>query len=303
MLRPRIGPQKTNDAHQADADDNFEAVHHDIGRITSASSPTVAGATVVRNIPEVPEAHVSPEEVRTSQHRAVAAPQQAPRRKATKRVTYAIKPHAPIEQPIAAPVPVAVEQPSRVSRHNAAQVRHRQQLPQQQRIAQAAPVLPPQPEPLPIIEQPQHHQQAPPSVQPMFGHQPAESFSGPLSLATAPAQLDSPPIAHHSPRQSPQFSSSIVISPQPAAPIVASTSIDEPLPEPSFDSVVSSGCPQLGVFSWPHKGLCDQYYKCTNGTFTEESCPNGLAYSKLGAVYQHCAYNWNVDCGHKKSRK
>lgn len=76
---------------------------------------------------------------------------------------------------------------------------------------------------------------------------------------------------------------------------------EEPLVAPSFESVLSSGCPRKGVFSYENKDHCDRYYMCTNGTFTEEACPNGLAYSQMGAVYQHCAYNWNVDCGRKKT--
>lgn len=76
---------------------------------------------------------------------------------------------------------------------------------------------------------------------------------------------------------------------------------EEPIVAPSFESVLSSGCPGKGVFSYENKDHCDRYYMCTNGTFTEEACPNGLAYSQMGAVYQHCAYNWNVDCGRKKT--
>lgn len=75
---------------------------------------------------------------------------------------------------------------------------------------------------------------------------------------------------------------------------------DEPLVAPSFEHVLGHGCPQKGVFSWENRDYCDRYFLCTNGTFTEEACPNGLAYSQQGAVYQHCAYNWNVDCGRKK---
>lgn len=76
---------------------------------------------------------------------------------------------------------------------------------------------------------------------------------------------------------------------------------EEQIEAPSFQHVLSQGCPRKGVFSWENKDHCDRYYMCTNGTFTEESCPNGLLYSQMGAVYQHCAYNWNIDCGRKKA--
>merc|ERR1739845_290621 len=42
---------------------------------------------------------------------------------------------------------------------------------------------------------------------------------------------------------------------------------------------------------------CDKFYKCANGTLTEETCENGLAFNGKGAVDNHCDYNWNVDCG------
>lgn len=76
---------------------------------------------------------------------------------------------------------------------------------------------------------------------------------------------------------------------------------EEPMVAPSFEHILSKGCPDKGVFSYENKDYCDRYYMCTNGTFTEEACPNGLAYGQMGAVYQHCAYNWNVDCGRKKT--
>ena len=37
--------------------------------------------------------------------------------------------------------------------------------------------------------------------------------------------------------------------------------------------------------------------QCENGTLTEEICENGLAYDGHGNVYNHCNYNWAVDCG------
>ena len=44
------------------------------------------------------------------------------------------------------------------------------------------------------------------------------------------------------------------------------------------------------------------YTQCENGTLTEEICENGLAYDGHGNVYNHCNYNWAVDCGDPKSK-
>lgn len=113
--------------------------------------------------------------------------------------------------------------------------------------------------------------------------EPLEAFSQP-----AAAQMQPPPTVHHE------------TSAAGAAPAFVGQP-DEPLAAPSFEHVMSQGCPHKGVFSYPNKDYCDRYYMCTNGTFTEEACPNGLAYGQMGAVYQHCAYNWNVDCANKKT--
>ena len=43
--------------------------------------------------------------------------------------------------------------------------------------------------------------------------------------------------------------------------------------------------------------------QCENGTLTEEICENGLAYDGHGNVYNHCNYNWAVDCGDAQSAK
>ena len=44
------------------------------------------------------------------------------------------------------------------------------------------------------------------------------------------------------------------------------------------------------------------HFQCENGTLTEEICENGLAYDGHGNVYNHCNYNWAVDCGDPKSK-
>lgn len=112
------------------------------------------------------------------------------------------------------------------------------------------------------------------------------------SLAVV-SQVQPPPLLFQQQQPQPQ---------QQAAASPALTFVNaEPEAAPSFEHVLSRGCPPKGVFSWENKDYCDRYYMCTNGTFTEEACPNGLGYSQMGAVYQHCAYNWNVDCGAKKT--
>jgi len=122
-------------------------------------------------------------------------------------------------------------------------------------------------------------------------------LSVPQSQAQSQAQFQPQPLAASSQTAARYQSQPAIENPS----FVAASAAEEPLPAPSFEQVLSSGCPQKGVHSWENRDHCDRYYMCTNGTFTEETCPNGLAYSQMGAVYQHCAYNWNVDCGRKKS--
>merc|ERR1712154_623407 len=59
-----------------------------------------------------------------------------------------------------------------------------------------------------------------------------------------------------------------------------------------------AGCPETyGVQVYPHEQYCDKFYKCVNGTLTEEICENGLVFDGYGDVHNHCNYNWAVDCG------
>merc|ERR1712212_237254 len=59
-----------------------------------------------------------------------------------------------------------------------------------------------------------------------------------------------------------------------------------------------SSCPEpYGLQLYPHEQYCDKFYKCANGTLTEEVCENGLVFDGHGAVHNHCNYNWAVDCG------
>jgi len=58
-----------------------------------------------------------------------------------------------------------------------------------------------------------------------------------------------------------------------------------------------SQCPEpYGIQTYPHEGYCDQFYKCTNGTLTEETCENGLVYDGHGDINNYCNYNWAVNC-------
>lgn len=60
-------------------------------------------------------------------------------------------------------------------------------------------------------------------------------------------------------------------------------------------------CPeQHGVQAYGHTEHCDQFFLCTNGTLTLETCENGLLFDGKGAVHNHCNYNWAVDCGERK---
>merc|ERR1711879_636391 len=66
----------------------------------------------------------------------------------------------------------------------------------------------------------------------------------------------------------------------------------------SLSDAQYAGCPeQYGVQVYPHEQYCDKFYKCVNGTLTEEICENGLVFDGHGAVHNHCNYNWAVDCG------
>ncbi|KAJ0180981.1 hypothetical protein K1T71_003066 [Dendrolimus kikuchii] len=62
------------------------------------------------------------------------------------------------------------------------------------------------------------------------------------------------------------------------------------------------GCPeQYGVQAYAHPELCDQFFLCTNGTLTVETCENGLLFDGKGAVHNHCNYHWAVECGTRKA--
>ncbi|KFB38106.1 AGAP000986-PA-like protein [Anopheles sinensis] len=60
-------------------------------------------------------------------------------------------------------------------------------------------------------------------------------------------------------------------------------------------------CPEpYGEQAYLHPDHCDQFFLCTNGTLTLETCENGLLFDGKGAVHNHCNYNWAVECGARK---
>jgi len=57
-------------------------------------------------------------------------------------------------------------------------------------------------------------------------------------------------------------------------------------------------CPYADhAIAFPDPTACDGYYRCANGTVTQERCGHGLLFSGAGAVHEHCDYNWRVNCG------
>jgi Chitin binding Peritrophin-A domain len=70
-----------------------------------------------------------------------------------------------------------------------------------------------------------------------------------------------------------------------------------------FFAAVSAApnCPEpYGLQAYEHPENCDQFFLCTNGTLTLETCENGLLYDGKGNVHNHCNYNWAVECGTRK---
>ena len=66
-------------------------------------------------------------------------------------------------------------------------------------------------------------------------------------------------------------------------------------------SIPHDGCPLEGIHHYPHDTDCEKYYLCVNGTGSLQTCPNGLLYQEHGAVYEFCAYYWNVPCPEGKT--
>ncbi|KAK3857032.1 hypothetical protein Pcinc_036691 [Petrolisthes cinctipes] len=51
-----------------------------------------------------------------------------------------------------------------------------------------------------------------------------------------------------------------------------------------------------GLQLYPNPSSCHSFFKCANGTLTEEVCENGLLFDGHGAVHNHCNYHWGVNC-------
>jgi len=70
-----------------------------------------------------------------------------------------------------------------------------------------------------------------------------------------------------------------------------------PPPGPTVSYPEITSCPeQYGEQAYHHPINCDQFYKCTNGTLTLETCENGLLFDGTGAVHNFCNYNWRANC-------
>lgn len=332
----------TNAPHQPDGDDQFEAVHQDIGRISGlnggaqvapkstlvarpqqyqeagsqlASPPVVAAAAAAAAIAQVfdrPASNAAPATPRTSRPLSgssrkpnritlvarrdplpsptsalVAAQLPAPSQldapasveAPTYTPTFAAASPAPVALVEAQPAfrsfataPAAVHSPTHSAsvsaRHSALMAQVAAERAAAQGLVDSAPILPPPPPPPPTQQE----------VAPSFANQAAAGQHLPQPHFVAQPQQQ-----HHQPQAAPTSAQGqAVFLSQPEEPQVA----------PSFEHVLGHGCPHRGVYSWENRDHCDRYYMCTNGTFTEEACPNGLAYSQQGAVYQHCAYNW-----------
>lgn len=349
---------------RADGDDHFQAYHGDIGRISGMSGSPVAPATVIRQVaaaatqPPAVAAPVAPVPVvrqHQHQHQAASGPARANPNAGRRRITLAVRQHAPIAGELnVGNAPQPAQPVQLVTAAPASPVTHADTQPT---FTQLSP--PPQFRPAPAPEQPraavsfghhfdQHanHQQL---LQPQAlgapqhqlgpalasfrnagsgsglahsvsarhsaliaqvaaereaaaaaaggGSNAPEHLAAP-SLGSPLEALSQPAVAQAQPPQPPLLGEPAAAA-SPALTFVNQP--EEPIVAPSFEHVLSHGCPHKGLFSYENKDHCDRYYMCTNGTFTEEACPNGLAYSQMGAVYQHCAYNWNVDCGAKKT--
>jgi len=58
-----------------------------------------------------------------------------------------------------------------------------------------------------------------------------------------------------------------------------------------------SDCPQdYELYTYPHPDSCHSFYKCENGTLTEELCEHGLLFDGHGNIHNHCNYHWGVNC-------
>jgi len=63
-----------------------------------------------------------------------------------------------------------------------------------------------------------------------------------------------------------------------------------------FYPEITSCAEPYGEQAYHHPTNCDQFYKCTNGTLTLETCENGLLFDGTGGVHNFCNYNWRANC-------
>merc|ERR1711970_904882 len=70
-----------------------------------------------------------------------------------------------------------------------------------------------------------------------------------------------------------------------------------PPPPPAVIYPEITACAEpYGEQAYHHPTNCDQFYKCTNGTLTLETCENGLLFDGTGGVHNFCNYNWRANC-------
>lgn len=77
-------------------------------------------------------------------------------------------------------------------------------------------------------------------------------------------------------------------------------------PAPQQPPINELSCPEPeGLQVYPDPTSCNRFYKCANGTLTNEICENGLLFDTgkalAGAVHNHCSYNWNTNCGEREA--
>lgn len=283
----------------SESDDLFQDHHQEIGRLSGgASRVAVTQAPIVRQ-PSISTTRITQPvrggiiwNAQGSQNRRDS---NQPKKN---RITLAVIPHTPAPEAqiesAPAPVPVPITQPLLTSAspsvgvHNSFHDRDRHgtlmaQVAAERQASGAA-----------VHDSDSLEPSVPAEIAPL---QPsAPSLGSPLAALSSPTltQVVAPPAITHSAARQP-------IAAADTRGTEFAEQPEEQIEAPTFQHVLSHGCPRKGVFSWENKDHCDRYYMCTNGTFTEEACPNGLSYGQMGAVYQHCAYNWNIDCAHKKA--
>merc|ERR1712121_155927 len=87
------------------------------------------------------------------------------------------------------------------------------------------------------------------------------------------------------------------VAPRPQAPVGRQFAQAGPPPPPAVIYPEITSCVEpYGEQAYHHPVNCDQFYKCTNGTLTLETCENGLLFDGTGGVHNFCNYNWRANC-------